>query len=71
MSAAPRVFIVDDHAMVRAGVRAELGDRVTVVGEGADVVSAAPGPTSSCWTCTCPAAGVGPCSRRCARSCRR
>ena len=43
MSAAPRVFIVDDHAMVRAGVRAELGDQVTVVGEGADVVSAVEG----------------------------
>jgi DNA-binding NarL/FixJ family response regulator len=43
MSAAPRVFIVDDHAMVRAGVRAELGDQVTVVGEGADVASAVEG----------------------------
>ena len=43
MSAAPRVFIVDDHAMVRAGVRAELGDQVTVVGEGADVASAGEG----------------------------
>ena len=30
------VFIVDDHALVRAGVRAELGDDV-VVGEAADV----------------------------------
>ena len=30
--AAPRVFVVDDHAMVRAGVRAELGDDVTFVG---------------------------------------
>ena len=43
MSAAPRVFIVDDHAMVRAGVRAELGSQVTVVGEGADVPSAVEG----------------------------
>jgi len=32
-----RVVIVDDHAMFRAGVRAELGDRVAVVGEAADV----------------------------------
>ena len=29
----PRVFLVDDHAMFRAGVRAELGDAVEVVGE--------------------------------------
>jgi DNA-binding NarL/FixJ family response regulator len=28
-----RVFLVDDHAMLRAGVRAELGERVEVVGE--------------------------------------
>ncbi|HLM07434.1 MAG TPA: response regulator transcription factor [Blastococcus sp.] len=40
---APRVFVVDDHAMVRAGVRAELGDDVTFVGEGADVASAVEG----------------------------
>lgn len=39
----PRVFVVDDHAMVRAGVRAELGDEVTVVGEAADVGSAVDG----------------------------
>src|SRR3712207_9167569 len=39
----PRVFVVDDHAMVRAGVRAELGDDVTFVGEGADVGSAVEG----------------------------
>ena len=36
----PRVFLVDDHAVVRAGVRAELGAAVTVVGE-ADEVDAA------------------------------
>jgi DNA-binding NarL/FixJ family response regulator len=33
----PRVVLVDDHALVRAGIRAELGDRVDVVGEAADV----------------------------------
>jgi DNA-binding NarL/FixJ family response regulator len=33
----PRVFIVDDHALFRSGVRSELGDRVEVVGEAADV----------------------------------
>ena len=36
----PRVFMVDDHALVRAGVRAELGDAVTFAGE-ADEVEAA------------------------------
>jgi DNA-binding NarL/FixJ family response regulator len=40
---APRVFLVDDHQMFRAGVRAELGDRVEVVGEAADVESAVQG----------------------------
>jgi DNA-binding NarL/FixJ family response regulator len=34
------VVIVDDHAMFRAGVRAELGQAVAVVGEAADVDSA-------------------------------
>ena len=33
----PRVFLVDDHALFRAGVRAELGDAVEVVGEADDV----------------------------------
>ena len=33
----PRVFIVDDHALFRAGVRSELGDQVEVVGEADDV----------------------------------
>jgi DNA-binding NarL/FixJ family response regulator len=40
---APRVFLVDDHQMFRAGVRAELGDAVQVVGEAADVESAVEG----------------------------
>lgn len=35
-----RVFIVDDHAMFRAGVRAELGGRVEVVGEAGTVAEA-------------------------------
>jgi DNA-binding NarL/FixJ family response regulator len=39
----PRVFVVDDHAMVRAGVRAEIGTEVTVVGEAADVPGAVDG----------------------------
>jgi RNA polymerase sigma factor (sigma-70 family) len=33
----PRVFIVDDHGLFRAGVRSELGDQVQVVGEADDV----------------------------------
>lgn len=32
-----RVVVVDDHRLFRAGVRAELGDAVDVVGEAADV----------------------------------
>jgi DNA-binding NarL/FixJ family response regulator len=39
----PRVFVVDDHAMVRSGVRAELGDEVTFVGEAPDVPTAVEG----------------------------
>ena len=36
----PRIFLVEDHAVFRAGVRAELGDAVEVVGE-ADEADAA------------------------------
>ncbi len=35
-----RVVLVDDHAMIRAGVRVELGDAVRVVGEASDVSEA-------------------------------
>src|SRR4029453_18111712 len=35
-----RVFLVDDHAMFRAGVRAELGAHVDVVGEASSVTEA-------------------------------
>jgi DNA-binding NarL/FixJ family response regulator len=35
-----RVVLVDDHRLFRSGVRAELGPRVEVVGEGEDVASA-------------------------------
>src|SRR5215470_20004357 len=35
-----RVFLVDDHAMFRAGVRAELGAYVEVVGEASTVAQA-------------------------------
>jgi DNA-binding NarL/FixJ family response regulator len=36
----PRIFLVEDHAVFRAGVKAELGDSVEVVGE-ADEAEAA------------------------------
>jgi DNA-binding NarL/FixJ family response regulator len=42
-AARPRVFLVDDHALVRSGVRSELGDAVEVVGEAADVAEAVAG----------------------------
>jgi DNA-binding NarL/FixJ family response regulator len=35
-----RVVLVDDHAMVRSGVRAEIGSHVDVVGEAEDVAGA-------------------------------
>ncbi len=35
-----RVVVVDDHALVRAGVRSELAGRVDVVGEAGDVLEA-------------------------------
>jgi DNA-binding NarL/FixJ family response regulator len=35
-----RVVVVDDHAMFRTGVKAEIGRAVDVVGEAADVASA-------------------------------
>ena len=38
----PRVVLVDDHALFRAGVRGELGDAVNVVGEAGSVGEAVP-----------------------------
>jgi DNA-binding NarL/FixJ family response regulator len=38
--AVTRVVLVDDHSLVRSGVRAELADRVDVVGEADDVTDA-------------------------------
>ena len=40
MTGVPRVVIVDDHGLFRAGVRAELGPDVTVLGEADDVAPA-------------------------------
>jgi DNA-binding NarL/FixJ family response regulator len=42
-AARPRVFVVDDHVLVRSGVRSELGDAVEIVGEAADVAAAVVG----------------------------
>ena len=39
-TAGTRVVVVDDHAMFRSGVKTEIGQRVAVVGEAADVDSA-------------------------------
>ncbi|HLK44543.1 MAG TPA: response regulator transcription factor [Acidimicrobiales bacterium] len=39
-TAAPRVFLVDDHALIRSGIKAELSGAVEIVGE-ADEVEAA------------------------------
>ena len=62
-----RVFLVDDHALFRAGVRAELGaTRATSSARPATSTPPSPGirrhagPTSCCSTCTCPAAAAGP-----------
>jgi DNA-binding NarL/FixJ family response regulator len=38
----PRVVLVDDHALFRAGVRGELGHRVDVLGEAESVAQAVP-----------------------------
>jgi DNA-binding NarL/FixJ family response regulator len=38
-----RVFLVDDHALFRAGVRAEIGEALTVVGEAGSVEDAIAG----------------------------
>ena len=39
-SGPPRVVLVDDHAMFRAGVRSEIGSAVELVGEAADAQEA-------------------------------
>ena len=39
-SSRPRVFLVDDHELIRSGIRAEIADSVDIVGE-ADEVEAA------------------------------
>jgi DNA-binding NarL/FixJ family response regulator len=41
------VFVVDDHALFRAGVRAELGASITIVGDAGDVDEAVVGIVAS------------------------
>ncbi len=41
--ARPRVFLVDDHGLFRAGVKAEIGASVDIVGDAADVPAAVDG----------------------------
>jgi DNA-binding NarL/FixJ family response regulator len=40
MSGTPRVFVVDDHQLFRAGVRAEIGDFFELVGDASEVDAA-------------------------------
>jgi DNA-binding NarL/FixJ family response regulator len=44
----PRVFIVDDHHLFRAGVRTELGGQVEVVGDSGEVERAVAAIVESC-----------------------
>lgn len=43
MAGRTKVFLVDDHAFFRAGIRAEIADRVWICGEAADVDGAVAG----------------------------
>ena len=45
----PRVVLVDDHSLVRSGVRSELSGRLDIVGEAADIADAI-----TCITATTP-----------------
>jgi DNA-binding NarL/FixJ family response regulator len=47
MTGRARVFVVDDHALFRAGVRAELGATVDIVGDAGDVDTAITGIVAS------------------------
>jgi DNA-binding NarL/FixJ family response regulator len=47
MTGRARVFVVDDHALFRAGVRAELGSTVDIVGDAGDVDTAITGIVAS------------------------
>jgi DNA-binding NarL/FixJ family response regulator len=43
----PRVFLVDDHALFRSGVRGELEGKVEIVGDADDIASAVAGITAT------------------------
>jgi DNA-binding NarL/FixJ family response regulator len=43
----PRVFLVDDHALFRSGVRRELEGKVEIVGDADDIASAVAGITAT------------------------
>ena len=43
MNARLKVFVVDDHAMFRAGIRSEIADRAWIVGDAATVAEAVTG----------------------------
>ena len=43
MGPGPRVFLVDDHRLFLSGVKAELGDRINIVGAASDVDEAVDG----------------------------
>lgn len=43
----PRVFLVDDHALFRSGVRNELEGKVDIVGDAEDIASAVAGITAT------------------------
>ena len=64
VSELPRVVLVDDHGLFRAGVRAELDGLVDVVGDAGAVGEAIErdrrdaSPTSCCSTSTCPTAAA-------------
>jgi len=43
MRSRTKVFLVDDHALFRAGIRSEIADRLHIVGEAGDVPAAVEG----------------------------
>ncbi len=74
MSQRASIVIVDDHALFRSGVRAEVEGDLDVladvgsVEEAVRVISSPSAPTLSCSTCTCPAAAASRWMRRVAES---
>lgn len=48
MSQRTTVFVVDDHSMVRSGIRTEIADRVRIVGDAGTVGEAVAGIAAAC-----------------------